>query len=77
MDPILSLKVLCVLYTWTDQPTSFPEVTKETAMQREGQLIALAQLYAFVAVASYDVVHTSINCRMQPLAHLTFQAPVW
>ena len=69
MDPILSLKVLCVLYTWTDQPTSFPEVT---AMQREGQLIALAQLYAFVAVASYDVVHTSINWRMQPLAHLTF-----
>ena len=31
-------------YTRTDQPAGFPEVTKETAVQREGQLIALAQL---------------------------------
>ena len=36
---------------WTDQPASFPEVTNETRVQREGQLIALAQLWAFVAVA--------------------------
>ena len=31
-------------YTRTDQAASFSEVTKETAVQREGQLIALAQL---------------------------------
>ena len=36
---------------YTNQPASFPEVTKETEVQREGQLIALAQLQAFVAVA--------------------------
>ena len=30
--------------TRTDQAASFSEVTKETAVQREGQLIALAQL---------------------------------
>ena len=33
-----------VYYTRTDQAASFSEVTKETAVQREGQLIALAQL---------------------------------
>jgi len=31
-------------HTRTDQPAGFPEVTKETAVQRESQLISLAQL---------------------------------
>jgi len=35
---VTSVKVGCVLYMWTDQPASFPEVTNETGVQRESHL---------------------------------------
>jgi len=57
----LSQKLECALYTWTDQPASFPEVTNETGVQCEGQLIArLRSLCCSVKVCMH-IVHVNFN----------------